>query len=302
MAEDDRSIPATQFPQEPSFDLRFPPLPSTVAEVTRLLTQDSGEPDVQRLADIVNADLVVAASVLRRVNSAYYGLRRRIGDVRQAVFLLGYLEVCNIVLTAGMMKLRDVVSNDEQTTIFDQILCRSIGAAYYTRKLATLLDLAQASSAFTIGLLQPIGRLVLLYNRPDDYEALWFNGGACLPPSVEQERSIFGTDYTAVGAMALEEWQLPQAYCDVLRHYLVPGRLEEPTWRPIALALTVGMAATEQLCLSASPVRTSSFKPGPTLPALLRTARSELTAEEVVTLLEREQQQVRTYIDEMMQP
>ncbi|ARA92163.1 hypothetical protein AWN76_002565 [Rhodothermaceae bacterium RA] len=219
MAEDDRSIPATQFPQEPSFDLRFPPLPSTIAEVSRLLTQDSGEPDVQRLADIVNADLVVAASVLRRVNSAYYGLRRRIGDVRQAVFLLGYLEVCNIVLTAGMMKLREVVNTDEQATIFDQILCRSIGAAYYTRKLATLLDLAQASSAFTIGLLQPIGRLVLLYNRPDDYEALWFNGGACLPPSVEQERSIFGTDYTAVGAMALEEWQLPQAYCDVLRHY-----------------------------------------------------------------------------------
>ncbi len=298
MAEDDRSIPATQFPQEPSFDLRFPPLPSTIAEVSRLLTQDSGEPDVQRLADIVNADLVVAASVLRRVNSAYYGLRRHIGDVRQAVFLLGYLEVCNIVLTAGMMKLRDVVSNEEQTTIFDQILRHSIGTAYFTRRLATLLDLEHASSAFTVGLLHPIGRLVLLYNRPDDYEALWFIEDAPAPPSVEQERSIFGTDHAVVGAMALEEWQLPPAYCDVLRHYLDPRHLQEPSWRSIALALNLGMAATEQLCLSASD---ATFEPGQALPALLRATRSELTAEDVVTLLEREQQQVRNYIDAMVQ-
>lgn len=300
MADTDHTVPATQFEQGPSLDLRFPPLPRTVTEVSLMLTEASDEPDIPRLADIVNADLVIAASVLRRINSAYYGLRRRIGDIRKAVFLLGYLEVCNIVLTAGMMRLREVVSNEEQTKIFDLIMRRSIGAAYFSQKIASMLDLKLKSSAFTVGLLHPIGRLILLYNKPDDYEALWYTNEETLTPSTDQEQAIFGTDHAELGALAIDRWQLPPAIGEALQHYLAPGRIQDADWRTLTLALAVGVTATEQLCLQPDSPQ-ASFQPGAALHTLLRATDVDLTPDDVVEVIEREQQQVRSYIEAMVQ-
>ena len=99
------SVPATRFQQEPNLEIRFPPLSRTVSEVSAVVDM-AESPDTRRLAEIVHADPVTAALVLRRINSAYYGLRRRFSNVQQAVALLGFLEVCDIVLTAGMLKLR----------------------------------------------------------------------------------------------------------------------------------------------------------------------------------------------------
>ena len=218
-------VPATRFERQPDLEMRFPPLPRTLAEVTRLLA-DAGEvPDTRRLADVTSADPVIAAAVLRRINSAYYGLRRRVGDLRKAVFLLGFLEVCNIVLTGGIMKLRDVLSSDEQAAIFERIMRMGVGAASYTQELALRLSLPLKHLAFTTGLLHIAGRLVLLYNKPDNYEALWFTCDTGRAPTIRDERTIFGTDYTELGGLAADQWHLPEDVARIIQYHLRPQLL-----------------------------------------------------------------------------
>ena len=239
--------PATRFDKAPILEIRFPPLPRTVAEVSHLLSEQGQVPDTPRLVEIVNEDPIVAFSVLRRINSAYYGMRRRVGDIQKSVFLLGFLEVCNIVLTAGMMRLRDVLETHEQELIFDKIMQMSIGTAHYAQELSLFLQLPNRSTAFTAGLLHATGRLVLLYNKPHDYEALWCTNTDGHAPSVEDERMIFGTDHAQLGALAAERWHLPPELVSIIAFNGKPDEVKDPDLRDLARAVHVGAEAVQQL-------------------------------------------------------
>ncbi|HEX7070107.1 MAG TPA: HDOD domain-containing protein [Rhodothermales bacterium] len=240
-------IPATRFEQSPILEIRFPPMPRTVTEVSHLLAEQNQVPDTSRLVEVVNEDPVVAVSVLRRINSAYYGMRRRVGDIQKAVFLLGFLEVCNIVLTAGMMKMRDVLHSEEQAHIFEKIMQMSIGAAHYAQELCLYLQMPNRSTSFTAGLLHAVGRLVLLYNKPHDYEALWCTGANGNPPTIEDERLIFGTDHAQLGALAADRWHLPADLVHVIGHHPNPSQIEDADLRDLARAVLIGSLAVQQL-------------------------------------------------------
>ncbi len=244
------SIPATRFAQVPDLELRFPPLPTTVVEVSRLLSDKVEVPDTFRLVEVVNHDPVVAASVLRRINSAYYGMRRLIADVRKAVFLLGFLEVSNIVLTAGMLRLKESLSSAEQEEIFTQVIRTSVCAAFFSQEMALFASLKSQPTAFSAGLLHSIGRLVLLYNKPHDYEALWWTRDDGFAPSIESETLIFGVDHARLGAQATQKWNLPDAIVEVVSHYNSPEEIQDVDVRLLAVAVAMSVSAAERVCLS----------------------------------------------------
>ena len=292
----DLATPATRFQRSPRLEIQFPPLPKTVREVSSIVGA-AEVPDTRRLAELVHADLVTAALVLRRINSAYYGLRRRFSNVKQAVGLLGFLEVCDIVLTAGMLKLRDVLRSEEQLVIFDRIMYVSMGCAFYARHLATALDLPARDSAFTVGLLHAIGRLVLLYNRPDDYEALWYTKEDGLAPEASAERIIFGVDHAEVGALAAEQWNLPVVIAETIRSYLEPGHAEERDVRLLALTLAVSTSVSEQLYLQAEHDAEAAIEPPSALGALADEVQQ--APEEILELLHAERPRFYAYISAM---
>lgn len=241
--------PATRTGEEPDLDMQFPPLPRTVAEVSRLISQNAEVPDTPKLAEIVYSDPVVAGSVLRRINSAYYGLRRRIADLEKAVFLLGFDEICDIVLTTGLLQLRDLLSSERQTGIFEALMRQSLNCASLTKRLADHLGLENRGSAFTLGLLHNAGRLVFLYNRADEYEALWCANEHGFAPNAILEQSTFGTDHAALGARAADHWNMPAFIIDVIRHYPTPGRLQDQELRKSALLLSLTAGVADRLCM-----------------------------------------------------
>ena len=290
------ATPATRFQRSPRLEIQFPPLPKTVREVSSIVDTAEG-PDKRRLAELVHADPVTAALVLRRINSAYYGLRRRFSNVRQAVGLLGFLEVCDIVLTAGMLRLRDVLRSEEQLAIFDRIMRVSMGSAFYARHLAVALELPARDHAFTVGLLHAVGRLVLLYDRPDDYEALWFIKDDGLAPSADEERLIFGIDHAEVGALAAEQWHLPPVVVETIRSYLEPDSVAETDVRRLALTLAVSTSASEQLWLLADDQEEVAAEPPPPLYALAEEVHH--APEDVMALLQAERARFYEYVRAM---
>ncbi len=298
MIETQRITPATRIERAPNFDIRFPPLPRTVTEVSKLVAEKSEVPDTHRLVSIVNSDPVIAGSVLRRINSAYHGVRRRVGDIHKAVFLLGFEDVCDIVLTSGMMRLQDILNSEEQTRIFDQIMRMSVGTASFAKMIASHLDLQQQNSAFTLGLLHTSGRLVLLYNRPDDYEALWCTNDYGFAPTVTSEQIIFGTDHAELGSMAAESWHLPEFIVEVIRHYLTPGHLKERDLRLLALTLSVSVAAMERLCLHEAPPDEPHLEPSAALHMLAKLMETE--SEDLVELIETSCREIYDYTQSMV--
>lgn len=299
MPETQRTTPSTRIVRTPNFDIRFPPLPRTVAEVTRLVAEMHEEPETARLVRLVNSDPVVAGSVLRRINSAYYGVRRRVGDIQKAVHLLGFEEVCDIVLTSGMMRLQDILHSGKQAGIFDQVMRMSVGTAFFSKKLASHLDLERQSSAFTIGLLHTCGRLVLLYNRPDDYETLWCSNRCGFAPTVTSEQIVFGTDHAELGAKAAENWHLPDLVATIIRQYPTPGHFEDHDLRVLALTLAVSAQACEKLCLHRMPA-SGTFEPSAALRLLSKALGRD--AAEIAAFMENNRLEVFEYTHSMVDP
>lgn len=239
-----------QIDQQPrllyDFDLRFPPLSRTVAEVSELLA-DNGMPDTDRLINIVHMDPLVVASVLRRINSAYYGLRKQFQDIRKAILMIGFIEVCNIVMASGFVGLRKTVKNDVQGRIIDRIMRVSICTGFFADLISQHLRLPDKATAFTAGLLQNIGRFVLLYNLPEEYEKI-FDDPEVFIPKHEDETRVLGIDHATIGAMAASHWNFPPLITKLIESYSKPGHLTESEHKNIALVLLASASLAKQLC------------------------------------------------------
>ena len=228
-------------------DLRFPPLSRTVAEVSAILAS-SEAPDTDKLIEVVNQDPLVVATVLKRINSAYYGMRRKFGDLRKAVVMIGFIEVSNIVLTSSYMSLRKLGSSKDEMNAIERIIRASIGTGYLTDLLAKELNLDKKPIAFTSGLLHNIGRFVLLYNHPDAYIELIEHSTQYLP-TVEEERSLLGIDHTSIGAIATQYWNFPEMLPRLIESYVNPGHLTDPTERELGSIIQASVDIAQQLSL-----------------------------------------------------
>lgn len=229
-------------------ELRFPPLSRTVTEISALLSNKAEVPSTDRLIEIIQMDPVVVSSVLRRINSAYYGLNRRFDDIGKAVVMMGFLEVSNIVLTSGFVGIRRAIASKSQAAVLDHLFRLSVGSGFFMRLIASRVHVSHTATAYTTGLLHSVGRLVLLYNHPDAYVELWQSDRPRFAPTAEEERRHIGIDHLTLGGIAAEHWKLPEPIGSLIEAYGSPGLLAEHQLRNLALSLKLSVELTEQLC------------------------------------------------------
>lgn len=277
--------------------ITFPPLPHTVESVSNLLSEMGVEPNTLELAKIVDSDPMVAASVLRRINSAYYGVRRRIASVQKAVMLLGFLEVANLVLTAGMVQLEETFGAEEPSAMFDHLMRTSIGTAQYARELANHLNLPCEGPAFTAGLLHAVGRLIMLHNDGEAYRTLWDAESG--PPSMDREQQHFGIDHARLGAIAADEWKLPGMLIKAIRYYPAPEKLEASDQRRVARVVAAATAAVSDMRLAFGVEAERAYSGTPELEALAEEVNVDVA--QLKAFVEKKRPRIRSYVDTMMQ-
>lgn len=235
-------------------ELRCPPLPQTLVEALDLLD----EPDrlqVRAVTRLVERDPAVVARLLQVVNSAYYGVRREISSARRAVTLLGPASVAGIVVSMNMLKLRGALRGPA-AACFGRLIRHSAATAFLARHLAAARSACApraaasdatgdaASDAFTAGLLHDFGKVILVYNFPDEAVALYEEGTLAKhiasPDTRAMERLLFGCDHAEAGAYAAGKLRLPGALGTLIRYHHAPDEL---TLDPPAAALLRVVAA-----------------------------------------------------------
>ena len=177
--------------------------------------------------------------------------------------------------------------------IFERIMRQSLGTAFFARELGRFLEMPDRASTYTLGLLHATGKLVLLYNRPNDYEALWCiqPSGGC--PTLREEHAIFGTDHAVIGALCIKRWNLPAVMAVAIRHYASPQQVEDSQERTFTLVLALSIIAAQQL-LTSSP---TPIEAGATLRTLAEI--TEVSADELRAYLDSLQRQADRYVAAM---
>ena len=283
-------------------ELKIPPLPNTLGEVLQIMSDESASGSVDQLVEIIRKDPATSIYVLRRINSPYHGVRRYISQIDQAVVLLGFKRVCNLVLAATLKQTFDYLESTAARNVYDHIMQTSLATAAFARDLAAHLRFPFSETAFTAGLLHQLGRLVLLQSASQMYVTLWYEQvpGAgqlmFLPPSPEKEHDLFNTTYPNLGAAIMRKWAFPEELVTVTAALLTPFQVISGQKRALTLTVAAGSAAAERLFRSDDGQDASEIP----VPVITLARESNLDAEALMAFLDQRGEVIREFAQTLL--
>ncbi|MGB0369798.1 MAG: HDOD domain-containing protein [Opitutales bacterium] len=171
---------------------------------------------------LIKLDASLSAQVLKICNSGYYGLTT--GSLEAAVNRLGQREVYKIVATiCGKESLNKPV---EHFSIDDgELWENSVATGLVMESLAKRLD-EEADTAYTVGLLHSMGKLVINEKIQGTYEQVFDMQSKRDMTLIEAEEAILGFNHAMLAGTLLESWSFPEDITLPVTHQYFPEKAE----------------------------------------------------------------------------
>lgn len=182
-------------------------LPALPQIFERLMAEiESDDCSLKKVGDLIGKDMGMTATILKVVNSAFFGLPRMVSDPSQAVALLGVDTIKALVLsyqlfsTRGQAKLKGFS--------FEQLWNHSLNTGGFAKAIAQCEGWTRekVEEAFLTGMLHDVGKLTLMTVASERYAAIVNKvrkGGGLLQ---EVESETLGTTHGEAGAYLLGLW------------------------------------------------------------------------------------------------
>ena len=199
----------------------LPTLPALYKEVMDEL--QSGDPSIKRIGAIISKDVAMTAKILQLVNSAFFGLPRRISNPADACSLLGIETIEALVLSIQIFS--QLRGGDFFEKYIEKVYDHSMATGLIARALAQkeVKDKSVSDDAFMSGLLHDVGKIVFVSCFPEDYREVLQIVEKEKSPLREVEKSIFGTMHAEVGAFLMGLWGMSDRIVEVLAFHHTPG-------------------------------------------------------------------------------
>ena len=198
----------------------LPTLPSVLGKI--LATAADPDSSALDLGQHISADQSLSATLLKLVNSAYYGFYRQISSITQAIVMLGFLEVRNLTLTATAFRTLAKSSSDYDRI---QLWRHSLATAMIAERINKRLRLGIEGS-FESGLLHDFGKVALDMLYPQEFRHAAHEAHERQVSIAEVEREHFGIDHAEVGGVLGEHWNLPKSVVEAIRLHHQPETAE----------------------------------------------------------------------------
>ena len=206
-----------------------PSMPHVYQQI--LQQMQSAEPEVGRVARLIEQDVGLSTKVLQLVNSAFMGLKHKVSDVVHACSLLGLDNLKSLVLMAEMFTPEKSARLTKHLNL-DTLWSHSMTVAGHAKKIAE--DLSEerhvASDAFTAGLLHEIGQIVLAQRLPEEFAQAHEQAKMEKISLLKAEKNLFGSTHAAIGSYLLELWGLPESIVEAVAYYDMPTALPKEVY------------------------------------------------------------------------
>jgi putative nucleotidyltransferase with HDIG domain len=196
----------------------LPALPPVLSVVNKLLA-DRDAP-LKDVAKVLSSDEGLTSRVLKLVNSAYYGLPRRISTVPLAITILGAKAVKNQVVNIAFADLMHSLGGGRKE--YSLLWKHALKSAAWAKAIAAKFGAADEEEGFTAGLVHDIGKAVALRLKPADYSKLVLESSRSGRDLRGVEEQVLGFDHSRIGAWAAEKWKLPQSLVAAVRWHHEP--------------------------------------------------------------------------------
>ena len=192
----------------------IPPRPQILERVAAEIGKD--DPDLRKLAQFISADVSISGSLLKTVNSPFYGYRQKVRTIQDALLLLGLATTAStlacIVLHKAlppMPRLERFWNASARVARISSLLVQHLGVA----------DGVRPEDAYTFALFRDCGIPLMARKFPDYFETLAKanNESECSFTEIEEARHP--TNHAFVGSLLAQSWWLPEETSIAIRHH-----------------------------------------------------------------------------------
>jgi HD-like signal output (HDOD) protein len=192
---------------------QIPVKPEILSKIQSLMAIK--EPDIEKIAQLISSDIGLSSAILKIINSPYYGMNRRILEIKQAVMMLG-LKIINGLVTALLLK-----------ASFKGDACISLEKFW-----DDALDIANAMSfignqvknevpvdmLYSIGLFHDCG-VPLLALKYQGYKKVLMEANQQHKNSIALEDQYYRTNHAVLGHYVASSWHLPKEICYLIAQH-----------------------------------------------------------------------------------
>lgn len=172
-----------------------------------------------------NMDPSMVGEVMRVANTADFGMRsfRKITTIEHAIAIIGYEHLSHILLQMPFLKMVRV--NDEA---FDRngYIRHSIACGVMAKIMSTTLHIANPHEVYISGIIHDIGIIIIYQHFRHSWNAI--NSLVCTKnvPRLTAEREVLSVDHGFIGAVLLENWNIPQSITEAVKFHHSPVKTQ----------------------------------------------------------------------------
>lgn len=218
---------------------RMPSLSPTVAKIMQVANDPTSS--ANDLNKVISLDPVLAAKVLKLVNSAYFGFSDKVTSTVRAIVVLGLNTIKNLALsTAALetmaMKGSSAINMDD---FWRHLLGTGVVAKLIARKIGINKNFLE--DYFLAGLMHDMGKIILNRINPEGYKKVI---DVCKAKGVDLqlvESRVFGINHAEIGELLGNKWGLQSQLIEAMAYHHSPDTAS-PDNRKIVLAIYISNA------------------------------------------------------------
>jgi len=197
---------------------QLPTLPSVLGRILGVAADPATS--ALELGQLIASDQSLSVTILRLVNSAYYGFYRQIDSVAQAVVILGFFKVRNLALTASAFNhFRGRACEFDRGQLWRHALASGMAAEYIAQEAG-----GDLTGSYEAGLLHDIGKVALDTLFPELFARAVHKAREESRFIHETVTEIIGLDPMEAGGLLAERWGLPAPIVDAIQFHLEPAK------------------------------------------------------------------------------
>ena len=190
--------------------ISVPPQPQIMVDLQ--MEQVMPDPDPKTIARLISQDPGLSGSLLKIVNSPFFGLANRISSIQQAVNLLGVTRVINII---NAQSIRGEMT-DENIVNLNRFWDSAQDVAMTCMTLAKQIGCVEPDEAYALGLFHNCGIPLMLKRFPDYMQVMEASYASADSRIVDVENQRLNTNHAVIGYFTAKSWLLPRHLCEAI--------------------------------------------------------------------------------------
>lgn len=194
----------------------LPTVPKVVRDLIEVLRNDNAT--LSQVARKIDVDQVLTAKMLRLANSPYYGVRKKISTIEEAIRMLGLSSIRTLVVSSNLAGTFKQIPNVDLPRFWRH----SLRVASVARHLAGKIRSVDPNLAFTVGSMHAIGHLIMSIVMPAHMAPL---NAACPIDALGRlgaEEEAFGYHFGDVSAKLASRWNFSDEFITALAGFARP--------------------------------------------------------------------------------